>query len=452
MTKSSRALPYVAAACAVLCACSDNPLTPTVSQYVSRASREIRSSSASQVPIKHVVVIVQENRSFENIFAGYPGADAPTYGLTHNGTIVPLRPITFKGSDLGHYYGMSITDWDNGQMDGFDENTLSPSGEPAQLYPYSFLQRSLVEPYWSMAAQYVLADHMFPTEMGSSFTAHLDLIAGTTNLSTSLAEVDTPSQLPWGCDAPVGTTTDVLTSSKNEQTSGPFPCFTQFNTLASSLDAKKISWRYYAPTVFNLSSSGSMWSSFDAIHAVRYGSDWKQNVISPETTVLSDISQGKLSAVSWVIPSSENSDHPGINSSTGPSWVASVVNAIGESKYWNSTAIVILWDDWGGFYDNVPPPQLDFVGLGIRVPCIIVSPYARAHYVSHTQYEFGSILKFIEQTFGLASLNYTDARANSLLDSFQYGQLPRKFTKIDAPYSPSQLLRVKPSHRAPDDD
>ena len=121
---------------------------------------------------------------------------------------------------------------------------------------------------------------------------------------------------------------------------------------------------------------------------------------------------------------------------TGPSWVASVVNAIGESSYWDSTAIVIVWDDWGGFYDHEPPPFFDrWGGLGFRVPMIVVSPYARAgtssqSYITHTQYEFGSILKFIESVWGLGQLGTTDTRANSIVDSFDFSQQPRAFVPI----------------------
>jgi phospholipase C len=137
-----------------------------------------------------------------------------------------------------------------------------------------------------------------------------------------------------------------------------------------------------------------------------------------------------------VIPTGPESDHQTFNKAgtkvvdVGPDWVASVVNAIGESKYWNSTAIIITWDDWGGFWDHVPPPQLDYRGLGFRVPLIIVSPYAKKGYVSHTQYEFGSILKFAETTFGLASLDTTDVRANNLTDAFDFSQKPRAFVEI----------------------
>ncbi len=133
-------------------------------------------------PIKHIVIIVQENRSFENIFAGFPHAYAPTYGYNHKGVKVPLHEMYFKtgvGVDIGHDYHQALTEWNNGKMNGFDEDQFN-NGKPAGTYPYAFISRKQVQPYWDMASQYTLADHMFPTVWGPSFTAHLDLIAGTT--------------------------------------------------------------------------------------------------------------------------------------------------------------------------------------------------------------------------------------------------------------------------------
>ena len=125
---------------------------------------------------------------------------------------------------------------------------------------------------------------------------------------------------------------------------------------------------------------------------------------------------------------------------------------MGTSKYWDSSAVVVLWDDWGGWYDDVPPPQLDFEGLGIRVPCIIISPYAKAGTVSHTQYESGSTLRFIEDVFNAPSLHHTDSRANSLADSFDFNQKPIKFKTIPAKYPTSYFLHKQPSFVPPDNE
>ena len=130
-------------------------------------------------------------------------------------------------------------------------------------------------------------------------------------------------------------------------------------------------------------------------------------------------------------PNDANSDHAGFGKQdTGPAWVAQDRQRRRHSKYWNSTAIIVVWEDWGGWYDHVPPPQLDYAGLGFRVPMIVVSPYAKSGYVSHTQYEFGSIIRFVEDTFGLGRLGTTDTRATSIGDVFDFTQQARKFTKI----------------------
>jgi phospholipase C len=401
--------------------------------------------------IKHVVFIIQENRSFDNFFAGWPGADSAMSGPTSTGMIVPLQTITFDGPDIGHGWTDALAAWNNGKMDGFDRESGATAGF-AGLYPYAHVDHNLIAPYRTMASEYVLADHMFQTEFGGSFTAHLDLIASTANLTPTIAEVQWPPADIWGCDAPPGTTSSLVNEQRQINWSGgPFPCFTQFNTLADNLDSAGVSWRYYAVAI---GQGGDGWSSFDAIRRVRYGNDWKK-VVHPPSRVLTDVAAGQLADVTWVTPDVQDSDHPGNNSSTGPSWVASVVNAVGESKDWNSTAIVVLWDDWGGWYDNVAPPQKDFVGLGERVPCIIISPYARKHYISHTQYEFGSVVKFAEQVFGLgpvgpASFGYTDTRANSLEDSFNFSQKPRAFVPIPAPKLKQFFLTRKGSNEPPD--
>ncbi|MGC1382021.1 MAG: alkaline phosphatase family protein, partial [Candidatus Baltobacteraceae bacterium] len=408
--------------------------------------------------IKHIVIVVQENRSFDDFFHGFRGARYATFGYMHDGTKVRLQPTGLRGPDISHVWQVAIGDWDHGRMDGFDLNPLGP-GRRAGRYAYQYVARRYVEPYWTMAKRYVLADAMYPTMFGGSFTAHLDLIAGTTNLRSNLAEVDAPLGQPWGCDAPSGTKTSLLYTSRGEVWGGgPFPCFSQFSTMADLLDAGRITWAYYAPAVDGGNVAGRVWSEFDAIAAVRRGRDWARNVISPSSTVLGDASAGRLPQVAWVIPDAANSDHAGEGADTGPSWVAAVVNAIGESPDWDSTAIVVLWDDWGGWYDSVPPPQLDFRGLGIRVPCIVISPYARKSYVSHTQYEFGSILKFVEETFGLPALSslehgsgYSDARANSIGDVFDFKQQARPFVPIAAPKDRAYFFSQAPSMRPPDD-
>lgn len=404
--------------------------------------------------IKHVVVIIQENRSFENFFAGYPGANAPLTGKA-GGKTIALKPITFVGPDLQHDWTSSIVSWDKGKMDGFYQFGQHPYGKYAA---YSYVKKSLIKPYWDMANQYVLADAMYPTEFGGSFTAHLTLVAGTDNITPREAEVNIPSGLPpQDCDSPPPTTSSYVTPNRKVHSfKGPFPCFDQFKTAAQTLDHAGVSWKYYATQLIG----AGMWEPYEAIKYVRDGPDWDKNIIVPQTTILTDPGNGDLASVSWVSPSVQDSDHPEAQSDQGPSWVASVVNAVGESSYWKSTAIIVLWDDWGGWYDNAAPPQPDFRGLGIRVPCLIISPYAREGtsgegYVSHTQYEYGSILKFIEEAFDLPYLGstgdgYTDRRATSIDDAFDFTQQPRSFTPFGTKYSRAHFLREPPSHKPVD--
>jgi phospholipase C len=434
------------------------------------------SQGSAHGKIKNVIVIIQENRSFENFFAGYPGANAPTTGCASpppgeavrtsssgcppGDSVVTLHQDTFQNNpDAKHDWTSSLTDWNNGQMDGFS----AYGGKHGEDSQYTYIERSQIQPYWTIASQYVLADAMFPTEFGGSFTAHLTLVAGTDDIKLpGEAEVNFPNAAPDDCDSPPGTLSSYVSEKPYRRLhpfQGPFPCFDQFNTMAQVLDNASISWRIYASKLLD----AGFWEPFEAISYVRCatykppncsgdGNDWKTDVSAPSSNMLTDTKNGKLASVSWVTPSHEDSDHPSYHSDTGPSWVASVVNAIGQSSYWKSSAIVIVWDDWGGFYDNAPPPQLDYRGLGIRVPCLIISPYARKGYVTHTQYEYGSILRFIEEVYGLqpgsvgpTSEGYTDGRATSLDDAFDFKQKPRKFTAIPSKYPPSVFLREPPS-------
>ncbi len=443
----------------VLAGCSSNaqqaapgPLPPTGGGAF---GAPLKKSTASQY-LKHVVVIIQENRSFENFFAGYPGANAPMFGYalhSHKRVKVNLHETTFQTNpNLPHNWESAMTGYHKGKMDGFH------TGPGTNYAAYAYVERSQVKTYWDMAQQYVLADAMYPTEFGGSYTGHLTAVAGTDNMDPTHAQVNYPTHSPNDCDSPPGTKSSLVDSNRNVgRGNGPFPCFTQFDSMANVLDAGGISWRFYVTKLFK----AGIWSPFEALSYTRYGSDWNTDMIAPETKVLKDIPNGTLAQVTWVTPNHKNSDHPGAHSDLGPSWVGNIVNAIGESKFWDSTAIVVIWDDWGGWYDNAPPPQLDFRGLAIRVPCLIISPYTKqtgtsGSYVSHTQYEFGSTLRFIEDVFNLpnigpASAGYSDARANSLTDSFDFTQQPRPFTPFTTKYSREVFLNQPPSNEPVDE-
>ncbi|HZV77780.1 MAG TPA: alkaline phosphatase family protein [Candidatus Babeliales bacterium] len=448
------------AVCLAACG-AGSPTAPSVGLAPLQSGHPVRRDSSTY--ITHVVVVIQENRSFDDLFATFSGADGATEGLmeTPSGDVkVALKEVNlFEYCDFAHGYLGFLRNYDGGKMDGFALNGGKCSGDHTE--PYQYVNPAQIAQYWTLAQQYVLADHMFQTQGSGSFTAHQDLIRGGTMLNPqqTISLVDYPTATPWGCDAPSGTLTSLLKYADSRlyyrYDGGPFPCLT-YSTLRDLLDAKSVSWKYYSPAVID--GPGALWNAFDAIKAVRYGPEWNENVTQTPTQIFSDIAGGQLPAVSWVIPDRENSDHPGPGSGdTGPSWVASIVNAIGESQYWPNAAIVILWDDWGGFYDNVPPPFFDhWGGLGFRVPMIVVSPYARETYpskpgyIDHTQYEFASVLKFIEDTFGLGRLGTTDRRAKSIAGSFDFSQAPRAFKSIPLKYSKSFFLHQRPSHQPVD--
>jgi phospholipase C len=428
------------------------------------AMRELSASlvAPARSPIRHVVIVIQENRSFNDFFATFPGADgttigkaarAPTCGIEKERTIkLKEHDLVFQSEGPEHGYQDYVTSRDGGKMDGFDL-IARPNGLACR-YLYMYTNPSQIKPYWDMAKQYVLAEHMFTTQGGPSFTAHQDLIAGGSVVAPNEALVNLPSALPWGCDAPHGTRTSLITKGDVVRLGqGPFPCL-GYRTLRDVLDAKNVSWKYYVPPVYFRGGTvaGAYWDAFNAIKAVRYSREWKTNVSWPQTNIFEDVKKGRLPAVSWLVPDEPDSDHPGTGSDTGPSWVASVVNAIGESSEWKSTAIVILWDDWGGFYDNLNPKQLDYGGLGFRVPAIIVSPYAKRGYIAKTQYEFGSILRYIEDNWGLRRIGTSDERAASIIDCFDYSQKPRKFVKIAAKYPTAYFLNKPPSYLPVDTD
>ena len=425
----------------------------------------LRVEANATSPIEHVVVLIQENRSFNNFFATYPGADGTKTATVaaeaacnppiKAGTLALKKAKLVLSHDLNHRYLGFSTAFNGGKMDSFDRVKLQ-DGNPECRLPYVYTDPEQIQPYWMMAQQYVLAEHIFATHGSGSFIAHQDLIRGSTQIDAGNSLIDNPTGQPWGCDGKSGTKTSLITAGNIvKRAVGPFPCSRNFpdpnayNTLRDLLDAKMVSWRYYVPKLGT--NYGDLMNAFDVIAPVRYGAEWKTNVVWPQTEILNDISNGSLPAVSWVIPTEPDSDHPGESVDHGPAWIASIVNAIGESPYWGSTAIVVVWDDWGGLYDNAAPKQYQFGELGFRVPALIVSPYAKAGYISKTRYEFASILKYIENNWKLGSLGTTDRRAASILDCFNYHQRPIQFQPIPSELNREYFMHEKPSG-PPDDD
>jgi phospholipase C len=196
-----------------------------------------------------------------------------------------------------------------------------------------------------------------------------------------------------------------------------------FATIFDLLVSAGHNWRYYTPDVTDFRAAPEMIAHFVGA----------PNVITPSTRFLTDIGNGTLADVTFIMPPSHASDHPGLveHNAAGPRWVASVVNAIGESRFWSSTAVVVFWDDWGGFFDHVAPPQHNAFEYGFRVPLIVASPYAKAEWIDHTQRTFVSALRLIEKTFDLPSLGTNDRLEPDALDPlFNFRQKPRPFKPL----------------------
>jgi phospholipase C len=431
-------------AIAALAGCGQN-LAPAggVGRSTPTAAALYGTSPSSK--IQHVVIIFQENRSVDNLFNGLRGADTVRSGKNSQGKTVVLRPGPLAGNyDLGHTHGSFEVEYANGELDGFnrDNSTCkrSKTCPPTSVRAYAYVPQSEVKPYFELAEQYTFADRMFESNEGPSFPAHQYILSGTST-STNGSQLRASSNafapdrgFTGGCDSPLGSTVWLIDPVGREN-QAMYPCFQRLS-LIDLIESKSLSWRYYVNHV-----GPGTWNGPDAIQNVRDSAEYSSDVIAPPSRVISDIGDGRLANVVWVTPTAAESDHPSLNKGLGPSWVASVVNAVGESKYWADTAIFITWDDWGGWYDHVKPLQYNSYELGFRVPLIVVSPYAKAHYVSHLQHEFGSILKFVEETFHLGSLHTTDVRADDLSDCFDFSQRPIQFKPIPSEFGAEYFLR-----------
>jgi phospholipase C len=431
--------------------------------------------------LQHIVIIFQENRTPDNLFQDpvliARGADIVSAGLNSMGQNIPLSPIDLgttgsnpQNYDLSHANAAFVAMYDGGKMDGANLIPCTPAANcPPNAHPnpqYMYVRPSDVQPYFALAEQYTFGDRMFQTNEGPSFPAHQFIISGTSApaAGSNLFAAENPTLAVAGCIAALTNRVKMIDPTGSETNAAPqYPCF-EHPTLTDLLDTQGVTWRYYAP------SAGSIWTGPDAIEHICQektvngtltctGPDWVHNVIIPQSQVLVDIANGQLAQVSWVIPNGLSSDHAQSNDGSGPSWVSSIVNAIGNSSYWANTAIIVTWDDWGGWYDHVAPKVItDGVSwgsgyvYGFRVPLIVVSPYAKTAYISHVTHDFGSILKFIETTFKLPSLGYADGPADNLADCFNLTQAPTTFHTIPTALSGAFFINDKRPTTAPDDE
>lgn len=409
---------------------------------------------SSSGKIKHIVIVIQENRSFNNLFRGYPHAKTANYGYDSSGKRIKLVPVSIATSwDIDHSSraffaacnGTGRIPGTHCRMNGFNKEKTGCFREHCKIkYPqYAYVPKSEIKPYWTMAKQYVLSDEMYASNFdGSSFASHQYIISGQAE-----SAVDFPSGL-WGC--PGGNTDKIprVGPRRKIPDGSEVVCWDPM-TLGDELDGAGLSWAFYGGFKFG---NPRIWIAYQAIKHIYDGPDWRKDIVHPPSRFLTDVQNGKLRTVTWVTPTFQDSDHAGAISRSGPSWVASVVNAVGRSKYWDSTAIFIFWDDYGGWYDSQPPAYVDYDGLGFRLPLLIISPYAKQSYVTHTDYEHGTILKFVEETFGLPALAASDSRANSPDDSFDFNQAPRKFQVIPSEFGEEYFLHEAPDNHIPDAD
>lgn len=362
--------------------------------------------------IQHIVFVVKENRSFDHMFGAFPGADGATKGMSSRGEVVLAEPPDLLPHDLGHSWRDAIIAIAGGKMNHFDLLTDGDIG--GYMLPYTQYRESDIPNYYAYARNFALADRMFSSLAGPSFPNHLFTVSAQTG---GVIDNPHPTGTAWGCDS--DDNQEVPIERGDQGFSTVPPCF-DFPTLADSLEATHISWKYYAPSK---GQYGYQFSTLDAIRHIRNTPLWGEHVVSDDQFA-KDAASGNLPAVSWLITGEAN-EHPPRSVCKGENWTVHELNALMKGPDWSSTAVFITWDDFGGFYDHVPPPSVSAYGLGPRVPLLIISPYAKKGYISHMQYEFSSFLKFAETRFGLQPLGDRDLRANDMLDSFDFEQEPQ---------------------------
>lgn len=359
-----------------------------------------RSAKSTTTPIQHVVVIMMENHTFDNMFGRFPGANGVTEARASN----PLE------GDNDHTAPAALAAIDGGKMDG------SLPWEQVQ-----YTQQDIPN-YWAYAQQFGLGDNFFTDVPTNSTPNHLAMIAA-----------QSPDGLYDGSHSS-GCTSNQNAILYSKHVDGNYywnyPCY-NVATLPQELSANGISWKYYVDS-----------PNWDA---PRYFSalDGSPNDIQNSAQFVTDVKAGNMASVTFLTPIPAQSDHPPANMTAGQDFVTNVVNTVSQSQYWDSTAIFLTWDDFGGFYDHVAPPASDSLGLGPRVPLIVISPYAKQGYISHQQGEFASFDKFIEENWGLPSLGARDSlsQTSDLMDYFDFSQQPRApFIQSLLPYS--KVLRL----------
>ncbi len=366
--------------------------------------------------IQHIVFIMKENHSFDSLFGTFPGVNGATSGPVSDGSTITLNHLTDEVRDMGHDWVDALTAINGGKMNQFDlVNLGNIDGDYKSMSQY---YQGDIPNYWTYAQTFALSDATFSSIHAETFPNRLySIMADSGEAIFNPVGVGGLQVTSWGCDSPAGTT--VITQSPQGVQSEIFPCFNN-TTMGDLLTDANITWTSYAP-IYN--SNGYVYNTYNAINQIRNTDQWSEHVVDWHNFI-SDATNGNLPAVSWLVADANDSEHPPNSMCTGENWTVAQINAIMQGPDWGSTAIFLTYDEFGGFYDNAAPANPDYYGFGPRVPMIIISPYAIPGSIDHTEYEFSSVLKFIETRFGLASLTARDADAADMTASFNFNQTP----------------------------
>ena len=411
----------------------------------------VLTAPAAAIPITHVVVVMQENRSVDNLFNGFTGADTVTCGAQsgRGRACVPLTAMTLASNfDPCHGHACFMTEADLNQqtsqyaMDGWDQATFSGCSVGCTYNPsaYYYVNPTYTTTYWSLATNFAFADEMHQNNGGPSLPSHQFMIAGQAGFPYSISENMNSGDA--GCENSGTTNAIYVQSFPGVEGPGTYLACTDYAVIFDLLDKAGVSWKYYVHT---LSPTGieALWAAPYVVQHMNNSGPTMAKV-QRSSQFFTDVTNHTLPSVSYIMPSAANSDHAGSNSSdgtAGPKWVKSITDAIGGSSfYWGNTTILINWDDWGGWYDHVPPycplnatAAFCSTSVGFRTPLIVVSPYARAGLVDHTVRSQAAILNYIESTFSLPSLGTLDAYTDNLGSMFNYGQSPLTYVSPPTP-------------------
>ncbi len=386
-------------------------------------------------PIRHIVIIVRENHSFDNMFGRFPGADGATTARVGDKVVKLTTTPDQMQHDLGHGGDAALQAVNNGRMNSF--RWIAHAMQDGQDVADSQFSQSEIPNYWRYAERFSLADHFFSTVLASSFPNHLVTISGESAGAVWNPKVHGKVK-SWGCDSSKASW--VLWYRKG-QTGTTWPCY-NMKTLADEANTAHVSWKYYAPTVGHF---GYIWSTFDAIRHIRFSKQWTSNVV-PYQRFLVDATHNRLPALSWLTTDLPLSDHPPASICAGENWTVDQINAVMRSADWWHTVIVLTWDDFGGFYDHVPPPQRTRYELGPRVPTLVISPFARPHFIDGRTYDFRSIVRFVEDTYQLPHQTNYNRRVASIAGMLDVHQafLPRMVLKTrECPAKSQSALQLK---------